>query len=61
MYKRIPRKLKKQLKKNLEEWEKFLQERKIARERSANLDIIFTRNYKHSHKIIQRVIRTGKI
>ena len=56
-YERLPRKLKKQLKKNPEEWEKYLR----AKEMSASLDIIFTRNYKHSHRIFQRTIRTGRM
>lgn len=60
-YGRLPRKLKKQLKKNPEEWEKYLYERKTANEMSKNLDVIFTRNYKHSHRIFQRVIKTGRI
>lgn len=60
-YGRIPRKLKKQLKKNPEEWERYLCERKTAKEMSKNLDVIFTRNYKHSHRIFQRVIKTGRI
>ena len=60
-YKRLPRKLKKQLKKNSQKWKEYLEERKTVRERSENLDIIFTRNFEHSHKIFQKIIRTGKL
>ena len=58
---RLPRKLKKQLKKNPEEWEKYLYEKKTAEEMSKSLDVIFTRNYKHSRKIFQKTIKTGRM
>jgi hypothetical protein len=58
--KRLPRKLKKQLKKSPEEWAEYKEKRRIAKERHESLDIIFTRNYKHSRKIIRRMFRTGR-
>ena len=59
--KRLPRKLKKELKKNPEEWERFVEERKVAKERNEGLDIIFTRDYDNSRKIVRRLGRTGKL
>ena len=56
-YKRLPRKLKKELKRDREAWEKYLSEKKKAKERHESLDIIFTRNYKNSAKIFRRMIR----
>ena len=55
-YGRLPRKIKKQLKKNPEAWENYQRERKLAKERDEHLDIIFTRNYKHSAKIFRKMI-----
>ena len=60
-YEKLPRKLKKQLKKNFEEWAAYLKERKAAKERSDGLDVIFTRNYKNSHKIFRKIIGTDKL
>ena len=57
---RLPRKLKKQLKKNPEEWAEYVEQRKIAKERHEGLDTIFTRNYKHSRKMVRRIIWTGR-
>jgi hypothetical protein len=59
-YDRLPRKLKKQLKKDPAEWEVYMKNWKVAKERHENLDLIFTRNYKHSKKLIRRIIRTGR-
>ena len=60
-YKRLPRKLKKDLKNNFpEEWNKLVEERRTAKEKHESLDIIFTRNYDNSHKIVRRMIRTGR-
>ena len=53
---RLPRKVKKQLKRN-GEWENYLQEKRQIKERDENLDVIFTRNYKHSLRIFRKVIR----
>lgn len=55
-YGRLPRKVKKQLKKNPEAWENYQKERKLVKERDEHLDIIFTRNYKHSVKIFRKMI-----
>jgi hypothetical protein len=57
---RIPRKVKKQLKKNSEEWQEYLEKRRLMKERHESLDIIFTRNYKHGRKLVRRMIRTGR-
>lgn len=54
---RLPRKFKKQLKKNEEAWNEYLLEKKKARERHESLDIIFTRNYKNGARIFRRMIR----
>ena len=56
-YKRLPRKLKKELKKDQVAWENYLNGKKKAKERHENLDIIFTRNYKNSARILRRVLR----
>ena len=56
-YKRLPRKIKKQLKRDMEAWEEYLLQKEKAKEIDENLDIIFTRNYKQSLKIFRRVIR----
>ena len=54
---RLPRKVKKQLKKDKEAWNEYLLEKKKAKERHENLDIIFTRNYKNSTRIFRKMIR----
>ena len=56
-HRRLPRKVKKQLKKDPVAWEKYLLQKKRIKERNESLDIIFTRNYKHSSKIFRRMIR----
>lgn len=58
--KRLPRKLKKQLKKDIEEWNEYTEKRRVAKERNEGLDIIFTRNYSHSRRMVRRIIRTGR-
>ena len=58
--KRLPRKLKKQLKKDFEEWKNYKEKRRLAKERNKGLDMIFTRNYSHGGRIIRRMIRTGR-
>ena len=58
--KRLPRKLKKQLKKSPEEWAEYKEKRRLAKERHESLDLIFTRNYRHSRNIIRRMIRIGR-
>lgn len=57
---RLPRKLKKQLKKNPEEWVEYLEEKRIAKEKHESLNLIFTRDYKRSGQLVRRLIRTGK-
>lgn len=59
-YKRFPRKLKKQLKKNPEEWENLVKERRVVKDREEHLDTIFTKDYDNSRKIVRRIIRTGR-
>ena len=56
IYKRLPRKLKKQLKKNPEEWQKYLEKKKTAKEKHESLDIIFTRNYRHTSRIFHKML-----
>ena len=58
---RLPRKLKKELKKNNEIWEQYEQERRLRKERNKSLDIIFTGDYEDSSKIIRRLLRTGRL
>ena len=53
---RLPRKVKKQLKRN-GEWESYLENKRKIKERNENLDIIFTRNYKHSVRMLRRILR----
>ena len=57
---RIPRKLKKQLKKNLQEWEKFVTERKAAYRREEHLDIIFNKDYSNGRKVLRKMFRHGR-
>ena len=59
-HKRLPRKFKKQLKKDLEKWQEYLEKRRVAREKHESLDIIFNRNYADGRRIFRRMIRTGK-
>lgn len=56
-YRRLPRKVKKQLKHNKEAWEEYLIQKAKAKERDKSLDIIFTRNYKHGSKIFRKMFR----
>jgi hypothetical protein len=55
-YKRLPRKLKKQLKKDHAEWQKYVEKKRTAKEKHESLNIIFTRNYNHSHRIFRKAI-----
>ena len=55
-YDRLPRKIKKQLKKNPEEWAKYIEKKRVIKERNENLDLIFTRNYKHSMRIFRKMV-----
>ena len=57
---RLPRKMKKQLKKDKVAWHEYLEKRKVAKERHESLDLIFTRNYKNGSRTIRRMIRTGR-
>ena len=59
-HKRLPRKLKKQLKKNLEQWQEYLEKRKVAKEKHESLDIIFDKNYEDSQRIIRRMIHISR-
>ena len=60
-YKRLPRKTKKKLKKDKMKWEEHVERRQKEKERQRSLDVVFTRNYGHSRKLVRRVIRTGKM
>ena len=60
-YGKLPRKIKKQLKKNKEEWLKYKEEVRITKERHENLDIIFTRDYENGRRIFRKVLRTGML
>ena len=60
-YGKLPRKIKKQLKKNPLEWEQYKENVKIMKERHENLDIIFTRDYKNGRKIFRRSLSIGKL
>lgn len=59
-HKRLPRKFKKQLKKDSEQWQEYLKKRRVAREKHESLDFIFDKNYMESRKILRRMFRTGK-
>lgn len=52
--------MKKQLKKNSQAWQEYLENRRMAKERHESLDVIFAGNYHNSSKIIRRIIRTGR-
>ena len=57
---RLPRKLKKQLKKDPEGWAKYQEERRIMIEREKHMDKIFTRDYSSMGKVLRRMIKTGR-
>ena len=58
---RLPRKVKKLFKnKMLEEWEKFLEEKRAFKEREEHINTVFTRNYKDSKKIFNKMMKHGK-
>ena len=57
---RIPRKLKKGLKKNLQEWEKFTTERKAAYKREQHLDVIFDKDYSNGGKVLRKMFHKGR-
>lgn len=57
---RIPRKLKKGLKKDLQEWEKFIIERKAAYQRDQHLDVIFDRDYSNGRKVLRKMFHKGR-
>ena len=54
---RLPRKLKKQIKKSPKDWKVYLQKRKEFRERNRNLDIIFTRDYENSKELFKENLK----
>lgn len=54
---RFPRKIKKQLKKDSETWEKYLEEKRIAKEKNESLDLIFSRNYSRSAQTFRNMFR----
>lgn len=56
-YERLPRKTKKQLKKNPEEWQRYVERRRVAKENHESLNIIFTRDYGKSNQIFRKIIR----
>ena len=57
---RLPRKLKKQLKKDTVQWQEYLEKRKVAKEKHESLDMIFNKNYADGRKIFRRMIRIGR-
>ena len=59
-HKRLPRKLKKQLKKNMEQWQEYLEKRRVVKEKHESLDIIFDKNYEDSQRIIRRMIHISR-
>ena len=54
---RIPRKLKKQLKKFPQEWQKFVEERKEFLKREKHLDTIFEGDYSNGKKILRKMFK----
>ena len=56
LIKRLPRKLKKQLRKKGINPKEFLEELKLFQYRDKQLDKIFDKNYEEAHKIIQKEI-----
>lgn len=56
MIRRLPRKLKKKLKKNGINPKEFLEELKLYQFRDKQLDKIFDKNYEEAHKIIQNEV-----
>lgn len=57
---RIPRKLKKGLKKDLQAWEKFVTERKTTFIREEHLDVIFTRDYSNGRRALRKMFKKGR-
>ena len=58
---RLPRKVKKLFKKSMiEEWKKFLEEKRAFKEREEQINKVFTRNYKDSKKIFHKMMKHGK-
>ena len=56
---RLPRKLKKQMKKN-GEWTVYKEKERQKKEKRDSIDVIFTRDYTNSHKTIRKIIKTGR-
>ena len=56
MIKRLPRKMKKQLKKHGTDPKKFLEELQLFQYRDKHLSKIFTRDYENAHRIVQKEI-----
>ena len=58
--KRLPRKLKKLLKKQGINPKEFLERLQLEEERGHYIDKIFNRDYENAHKIVQKIIEEGK-
>lgn len=54
---RIPRKLKKRLKKIPEEWAKYVKERQGYIERELHLDTIFNKDYSDGRKVMKKMFK----
>lgn len=60
-YERLPRKLKKAVKKNdIKKWLLFLKEKKATKERGEHLDKLFVKDYRNVYKVIHKMIRHGR-
>lgn len=55
---RVPRKLKKRMKKVPQEWEKFVKERKEFLKREEHLDTIFNKDYSNGRKILRKMFKS---
>ena len=58
---RLPRKIKKLFKnKYMNEWDKFLEEKKAYRRREEHIDTVFTRDYNDSRRIFYKMFKHGR-
>lgn len=56
---RIPRKLKKLMKKGVE-WDNYVEEKREEQEKEESLNLIFTHDYSNVRKIVRKIMRKGR-
>ena len=58
---RLPRKLKKLIKKrDFEKWMNFLAEKKVRKAREEHIDKLFMKDYENAYKVFHKIMRQGK-